>query len=303
MNVMSQTRARCFRSCPRKYQHLYQLGRKPIATPAELEFGKVTHAWLEQYWLDGYAAAADWIEREIKDPYAQVAHSALAAGYYARWGVGDREYSVLGAEIEFRHPLIPGWEMLGIIDAVVRAPDGDVWLVEHKTVSAKTDIAPGSQYWQKLRLDTQLGTYVRGSRTVLGDEPVGVIYDVLRKPEPPLRATPEHLRRYRKDGVLYANCRERDETPEEYGERLFRELSADGYQRQQVVVLERNEEQAAEAMRSAAHEIDGCAQRGVWPLNPDACFNYGRRCEFWGVCSGEDSLDNDLVFENRERAT
>ena len=88
---------------------------------------------------------------------------------------------------------------------------GTTVLIEHKTSSA--DIEDGSAFWKRLRLDSQSSNYLTGSKAV-GFDPKAVLFDVIRKPRiKPLKATPVESRKYKKDGGLYANQRENDETP------------------------------------------------------------------------------------------
>jgi hypothetical protein len=37
------------------------------------------------------------------------------------------------------------------------------------------------------------------------------------------------------------------------------------------------------------------------PRNPDACVRYGRTCEFFGVCTGESSLQDDQQYRRSAR--
>lgn len=68
------------------------------------------------------------------------------------------------------------------------------YIIEHKTTSL--DITPGSKYWRKLTLDSQVSNYVSGVRT-LGIDPIGVVYDVIRKVTlEPYLATPVESRSY-----------------------------------------------------------------------------------------------------------
>jgi hypothetical protein len=65
-------------------------------------------------------------------------------------------------------------------------------VVEHKTTSS--DIGPGSAYWAKLTLDTQVSAYLGAHEGV-----EGMLYDVIRKPGiRPYKATPPADRKYTK---------------------------------------------------------------------------------------------------------
>lgn len=206
-------------------------------------------------------------------------------------------------------------------------------IVEHKTSSENIGI--GSVYWRKLTLDDQISGYMVGARS-LGFEPDGVLYDVLRKPElEPYRATPIERREYTKprdkacpeckrklatpaphvvDGLscadgrivtdpggrLYANMRERDETVDEYRDRLLADIAdrpEHYYQRGVVVRLEDEERDAAADTWVMADLIRLSRNAGRWPRNVDSCSQYNRMCDYWAVCSGETSIEDPLRFE------
>src|SRR3990167_5857191 len=123
---------------------------------------------------------------------------ALLCGYDARWL--DEAIETLAVEREFTVPLInpptgaPSrtFVLSGKIDAIARFADGRTVIVEHKTSSE--DISPGSEYWRRLTLDTQISAYYLGARS-LGFEVDGCLYDVLGKPAlRPLKATPPEAR-------------------------------------------------------------------------------------------------------------
>ena len=165
-------------------------------------------------------------------------------------------------------------------------------VVEHKTTSA--DITPGSPYWRRLALDAQVSLYLGGAGALL--------YDVIKKPSlRPLRATPVEARRYTKAGTLYAAQREADETPDAYEARLLADIAQhpDAYYQRGTVV--RTEEEAQEAGRDVwmtARMIRESRYLDAWPRNPSACDAYGRTCDYWPVCSGTASIDDDVLYRD-----
>ena len=71
---------------------------------------------------------------------------------------------------------------------------GATLVVEHKTTSL--EIGPGSPYWRRLLLDSQVSNYLVGAES-LGMRADGVLYDVVRKVQlRPQRATPPDERQY-----------------------------------------------------------------------------------------------------------
>lgn len=100
-------------------------------------------------------------------------------------------------------------------------------------------------------------------------------------------------------GVLYAQMRDRDETPEEYGKRMLAEISEnlDAYYRLQVVP--RTDEQILDSLRNmwaVSQAIREDRKNGWAPKNPRACHHFGT-CSFWGVCTGTERLDNQDKFQ------
>lgn len=291
--LVTNSEMRTMRRCPREHQIAYTKGMRPVDEAGPLRFGTLVHSMLETHWRKSVAAIGE------VDPYDDERARAMLDGYAIRWA--DDAYEVLGVEVQFRatlaNPETTGksqtYDLGGKLDAIVRDGRGDVWIVEHKTTSE--DATAGSDYWKRLRLDSQISTYMVGARA-LGYEPRGVLYDVLKKPgQEPLKATPEASRKYTKDGALYAAQRNRDETPAEYGARVRAAIAADPeryYQRGTVVRLAEEEREAAYDVWQTAIRIRDARRTGIAPRNPEACVRYGRTCGYFGVCSGETTLEN-----------
>ena len=232
---------------------------------------------------------------------------AMLRGYHERWYA--EPYEVLAVEAEFRAPIVnpdtdaPSrtWKLGGKLDVIVRDPLGRKLIVEHKTTSS--DAGPGSDYLKRLRLDGQVSIYFDGA-SALGHDVDGCIYDVLVKPGiRPLRATPPESRKYTKDGRLYAAQRDADETPEEYFARLVETIAEDPnrfYLRAEVVRLETELAEARGDVWALGRQIQEARLARRYPRNPDACVRYGRTCEYFGVCTGEASLEDPYLFARAE---
>jgi hypothetical protein len=184
-----------------------------------------------------------------------------------------------------------------------------LYIVERKT--SGEDILPGSSYWQRLILDVQISTYIDAVET-LGYKVDGVIYDLLGKPRlRPLQATPVEERKYTKPTKaeptprLYANQRYRDETAEEYGRRILEAMGEEPdrfYQRQKIVRLENERLEAQADIWQTAGAIRDARRLKVFPRNPDSCHQWGRPCEFFPICSGLTTADDEMMFKREERA-
>lgn len=259
-------------------------------------------AWRRDQPLTGDAMAT-----ATTDPFDLARAQAMIVGYDARWG--GEQYEVIAVEAEFRAPLVnpesgaPSrtWTLGGKLDVLVRDPAGRTLIVEHKTASG--DVGPGSDYLKRLRLDGQVSVYYAGA-TALGHTVDGCLYDVLVKPgQRPLKATPPESRKYTKDGRLYAAQRDRDETPDEYRARVMAAVAEDPnayFLRADVVRLEDEMREAMADVWDLGRALRENELAGRFPRNPDACVRYGRTCEFFGVCTGEASLDDTSLFRRVE---
>jgi hypothetical protein len=303
--VITTSSGRCYRRCPREYQFRYEMSYSSIERAQSLRFGGAVHAGLEALWTNGWLvqSAITVALDQVSDPFDAARIEVSLLGYLARWK--DEPFELVAAEKEFRAPLVnpdtgapsKTWELAGKLDVLVRDHRGLVWIMEHKTSSE--DISCGSQYWEKLRLDSQISNYFNGARS-LGFEPEGVIYDVLKKLGlKPLKATPIESRKYKKDGTLYAAQREQDETPEGFKLRLIETTAEnpDGhFVRGEVVRLEQEEIESARDVWQLGKFIRESQLSNRWPRNPEACSRYGRMCEFWPVCTKTADLTDETRF-------
>jgi hypothetical protein len=185
----------------------------------------------------------------------------------------------------------------------IGAPSGKFLVMEHKTSSE--EIGLGSTYWRRLMIDPQISLYISAVRA-MGYDVVGVLYDILRKPDlRPFKATPVELRKYTKptakDPVsrLYSNQRERDETPEEYFDRCMAAIveAPDKYYQRGVVTRLGNEiDEASRDVWQTATAMRDAKRLRIYPRNPDACVQWSRECDYLSVCCGEASIDDPLLF-------
>lgn len=106
----------------------------------------------------------------------------------------------------------------------------------------------------------------------------------------PLKATPIESRKYKANGTLYANQRERDEIPEEFRFRVrasIVENPAKYYNRGSPVMLAKDVSEAAYDAWQISELIEEGRRLQRYPRNPDACSGFGNSpCTFLPVCSG-----------------
>lgn len=311
--ILTNSKMTAFRRCQLEHHLSYEEGIRPLGDDAEaLRFGTLFHTGLGAWWL-AYAYPAEQLTAAIEamrphalDEYDMVRAEVLMRGYDARWA-GTEDVEIIAVEVEFTAPLrnpLNGaasrtYLRAGKLDALVlNRADGRVYIVEHKTTS--DDIGPGSQYWEKLRIDAQISTYFAGTRA-LGHEPAGCLYDVIGKSRlSPLKATPDENRKYTKAGLLYAAQRAEDETAPEYGLRLTEAICVNPdkfFRRGFVVRLPDEEREAAFDDWQTARLMREAKAAGIYPRNVNACERWGRMCGYFPVCTHAASLEDTTRYE------
>jgi hypothetical protein len=311
LRVITNSELKTARRCSREHYLAYVRGIRPVVVPEPFVDGNAIHLGLAAYWLaqgdlDPLGLALSELHQLQLDPYKHARLAVMLTGYHERWGTQRHHYEVLAVEREFRSPLINPesgkrsrtFDIGGKVDVIAKDKrTGLLVLIEHKTTS--DDIGPGSTYWRRLLLDSQISIYYDGARA-LGYPVDECLYDVLFKPQQrPLKATPEETRKYTKTGQLYANQRDVDETPEEYAARMIEAVMADPdkyYQRGRVV---RTGDEMVEARFDTWQQSRLVAESETLarhPRNPDSCIRYSRPCDYFGVCTGTESVDDPALF-------
>lgn len=340
---LSVHKLRTFRRCPKLYWYTQVAKIEPIKKSDALNFGSLFHAGLNAWWLPkhaspeariGAALAAlneHWQNNfRVLDAYAGVTATEMMRAYHERWKdeVGIRS---VGVEVEFETTTCGPHSRGGRMDLVVEVDVDGEWRLaigEHKTTTE--DISPGSPYWTRLRVDTQVSEYMLAGANYFDQHVDFVVYDVSLKPDiTPHRATPVESRKFTKgkpckkhlapeqiDGLpcincdgsgwleapkLYANQRDRDEHPEEWRERLKEWMAKQPHLFARQVVP-RLEHELVEADREAVQTgdmIQSCTVANVWPKNDQACSMFGRPCDFRDVCNGVARLDDPTRFRER----
>jgi hypothetical protein len=200
------------------------------------------------------------------------------------------------------------WRLAGKIDAIVmHARSKQIYIVEHKT--ARGDVDLGSKYWSTLSFDYQISMYMLAAIS-LGLNVTGVLYDVIKKPSKNRQtATPMDKRKYKKDGMPYANVRLHDETISSYVQRVSEELDEPCAQFFNRVKTTRNEDQldefVGEVLYPTCVEIEKTVGARQAVRNPDSCGKFGQLCPYLDVCNGGcidslDTLEKGKIFPELE---
>jgi hypothetical protein len=321
VRLLTSSRLRSFRDCPRLHHYKYVEGYRPVRESEALRFGTLFHRGLEVWWatrqchaeglhLDDVPLDSALVEIRglAADPFEQARVEELLRGYDRAWGEEAGKYEVLGVERPFEAALLnpaswrasATWRLAGKVDLLLRRrEDGRVLVCEHKTTSESIE-DPAAAYWAKLQMDAQISAYVVGAEA-LGHQVTDILYDVaLRPAQRPLLATPPENRKYRKDGALYAGQREVDETPEDYRARVRGAIEESPSRFFQRRVVPRTESQIRDFLADAwmqGRVMRDSERLGLAPRNPDACHRFGT-CVFWQACSsglGPEAFPHEYV--------
>lgn len=317
LELLTESRAEVAERCKREEKLRYVDGLIPRTIAEGMRFGTLGHHALEAWWkactldppignerLVDAIMAARTKATPASDAFEVAKLEALLEGYDARWGA--EQFEVLGVELEFRAPLVnpatgaPSrtFERAGKMDVVARQA-GRVVIIEHKFPGE--DIAPGSVFWSTLRIAGQSSGYIRGAESLGYRDVAGVIYDAVRRPAlEPLKATPVEQRKYTKatktePSRLYANQRERDETVDEYRNRVRADIAENPdkyYQRGTVVRLERDLLEHDGERWFLGQTLREHHRLGLAPRTVGACRRYGSMCSYFPLCCGEASADD-----------
>lgn len=104
---------------------------------------------------------------------------------------------------------------------------------------------------------------------------------------------------------LHANQRDTDETVEEFADRVTDVIAADPDDfliRGEVVRLDDELPAMRQDLLDTIKIERAAALLEVAPRNPDACAKYGRLCDFFGPCSGTESIDDPIRFPRSQQA-
>jgi hypothetical protein len=287
-NTITNSSQNCFKECKRKYLYAYELKYRPITEGKALRIGSITHEGLDQLAkgvpLDmvcdaiqnTYEAKAEYNEELMLEA---VTVCCLLRGYANAWANSPVE--ILESETTFELPIInqngnamTGFRQAGKRDRVCRLPDGRIALMETKTVGE--DISAGSDYRNVLAINSQISMYINAAREQ-GLEIETSLYDCIRKPtiRPTKNAKPMTPGEW--NAKLTADIAER---PEYY------------FQRFEVPRLDSDIEEFKSELADVAKDILECRRSKRWYRNTGNCRKWSSLCKYYGICSGQISIEN-----------
>jgi hypothetical protein len=325
MQGLTHSRIQSYNTCNRKHLFEYELAIRPERTAAPLRMGSAVHECCDggkmfTQHCYGELPGAAIVERTLQHYDAKPADAnyvqqweverakiaAMMYGYYWRWPAWE---NVIATEQSFTAPIInpkTGRQsrtfcLRGKMDGIIRLNDGRIALLEHKTTS--DDLDSDSQLWRRLRIDAQISIYYMAALD-MGYKVETIIYDMLRKPQYRMSlATPLEKRKYKKDGTLYANLRDEDETPEAYYQKCMSGITEDPakyYIRKEVPRTADDLAEAKDDLWGHTQRIKQSQNTGHWPRNTGACLQFGR-CPYFDCCTGGYDINSGIVPDGFER--
>ena len=310
----------CFMRCQKLYEYRYELGYRSVDPIPALLVGSATHLGLEYFWKGASCAEAMFHVAKFcseEDYFSTdggkidaIKVAAYIKGYYSRWRDSRELYEVVGVELQFFVPLpdsrLSGSDFsfhAGKLDVLVRRKsDGQLIIIEHKTAGSGTGAdEPGSSYWTKLSMDTQLAMYSQNVFRMTGEMPE-ILYDVILKS----RATPlkgSARKRKSETDAEFAQRKAADaETLPQFSSRMmhtYRTEGNDRYFRKPITLMQDELDLKLRELAETQEVVETCNLR---VRNTSACNSYGRACEFMNVCTGIDTLETNPKFRKKQQA-
>jgi len=163
--LLSNSRAKTWRRCPKQYEYKYIMGLKPKKKSIYLERGSWLHDLLQHHY-DGMnwrvrhrelTKEFDLLFDEQKEDLGDLPAECerLFTSYLFNYREEDQNYRVIDSELDEIVTLPNGLRFRMIVDLVVEEPDGGIWIWDHKTVGRF--LPPDF-----LLLDAQLARYFWG---------------------------------------------------------------------------------------------------------------------------------------------
>lgn len=309
-NLLTHSRMQCFRTCQRKHDLMYNRGIRIDRPSAPLRIGGNIHDGLD--WR-AQGVPIEEVGQRIRDRYASVPEWADAFDWATEcervvcllhaydWYYQADGIAVTKTEQSFSVAIINPetcrasrvFRLAGKIDKIVADDAVPCGLMEHK--STGDSIAPLADFWLRVRMDQQVSTYWVAAHE-LGHPVQTIIYDAIHKPGiDRKKATPVEKRKFKKNGDPYASTLLVDETPDNYRERLWADITSRPefyFCRQKFARTAKDIEDYRRDLWSQQKLIRQCEVNDWHPRNTGACTSL-YRCEFLDVCN--DDITEDTI--------
>lgn len=328
--LLTHSRMQSQKTCPRMHYFLYEVGIRRDRESKPLRLGAAVHLGIDLvakgYSPDeailaavaGYEVLPTWAANNDEAAFEWMIEretvARLLAAYFWYW-TGERQqvaqfiHSEQSFDLPLRNPETGGvttsFRLAGKIDKIIQLADGRLAVMEHKTCS--DDLDADSDYWRRLRIDSQISLYMLAARQ-LGYDVRTVYYDVIRKPRIQPTLIPllddeglkivldaEGNRVMTKDGKKPRQSgdasqghvlQQRRQTPAEFGERLTDDIVARPefyFARQEIPRLESDLTEFQMELWQQQQQIREAQKHDRWFRNTGACMR-PYRCEFLDIC-------------------
>jgi hypothetical protein len=282
LQILTHSCMSTFKTCQRKFEYSYVKGIRKDVDSKPLRLGGAVHKGLELIATQSLEAACEAIIAEysvvpawantdelVNDWLTEGAVALQLVRGYARQYQSDG-FKVVAAEVPFELPIInpetgrPSntYRFAGKIDRIIETPAG-LMILETKTTGESID--PESDYWLRLRIDTQISGYILAARK-LGYDVQSVMYDVIRKPS--IRVT-------------------KKETIEQYAERLYNDLAERPgfyFARREIPRLESDLDEFRRELWRISKDVRDSELANFFYRNTSACLA-PYKCTYWSLCT------------------
>ena len=294
-------------TCPRSFKHRYLAGVISRKRPTYFVFGEAIHKFIEFYYRTADPALAlKQVENVFnavdKAPLNREETHDLECDKSAAMGIAEAypdtykqdfdQYKKFLTEQKFSIVLpTTVHKYFGTLDALLMDQAGGWWILETKTAAAQ---ALNDDYFERVKIDSQVAGYMHGAKSILGFYPRGVVYNVIKKPSIRLKGG-ESLQAFQKRVKL--------EYTQFAKEKQY-------FQRQELLVathrLDRWAAETAHRMNFLADRIEQIKRltdveekkklAGIlFPMNTGACRANFSTCQFMNACVTD--TYNKLLYE------
>jgi hypothetical protein len=201
IKYISWSEAKTWQRCPKQWDFKYGQNLVPVKKARPLFLGNWIHAALESYYVDGdwrighatyleeYEKLFEEEREELegkKGPLPQLVERVIKSYL---WYYREDGWKVLHVEVDFKVPLKAGIGVKGRIDLIVEDPEGNIWVVDHKTTANIPE--PNAFH----AMDPQLMVYPWAIEKQLGIKVTGIVYNYVK-------SKPPSIPKINKDGSL-----------------------------------------------------------------------------------------------------
>lgn len=192
----NNSRLQQYLSCPRSFLHRYLKKMTTKKKPHFFVLGESIHKFIEMFYRTKdpklalrqietifQAASKDTALLSKEEVHELECDKQMALGigevYPEFYGQDFDTYDKFLTEQTFKLPLgDTGHTYFGTLDALLQDHAGDWWILETKTAAPST---VNQDYFERIKIDSQVAGYMHGAKQLLGDFPKGIVYNVIKK--------------------------------------------------------------------------------------------------------------------------